>query len=127
MKKKSHKISQLERLQMQRIKLQSEANTHWSALDSHWDYLQDNLGSLVLASTINTAKSKLPPVIAGLIPSLGEKNIEEKNDSRSKPSRLSASTEVLLDLALDAVPFLFKGRKSVIIALVLKKIKNLFF
>ncbi len=126
MEKKSHKISQLERLHMQKIRLQAEANTRWSALDEHWDYLQNNLGSLVVASTISSIKSKLPPVIARLLPSPEEKNTAEVKPTQTKTSGLSATAEMLLDIALDSIPFLFKGRKSIIIALVLKKIKNLF-
>ncbi len=126
METKSHKITQLERLQMQRIKLHAEAEAHWSALDDQWDYLQDNLGSLMMGSAINAVKSKLPPVIAGLLPSSGGKSTDNKTMVKSKSSGLSATAESVLDMALDSIPFLIKGPRAVIIALVLKKLKKLF-
>lgn len=126
MAKKSPKISHIERLHIQKIRLKAEADTHLQALDNHWNYLQNNFGSLILDSTFRTIRSKLPPVFSGLFPSPEEK-YKDKKTAGSKSSNLAVTAGTLSDMALDVIPLFFKGRKPVIIAYVLRELKNLLF
>ncbi|GHS92058.1 hypothetical protein FACS1894174_06000 [Bacteroidia bacterium] len=126
MAKKSPKISYIERLHIQKIRLKAEADAHLQALDNHWDYLQNNFGALILGSAFQAVRSKLPPVFSGLFSTPEEKH-KDKKTAGNKSSNLAVTAGTLLDMALDVVPLFFKGRKPVIIAYVLRELKNLLF
>ncbi|MDR3061711.1 MAG: hypothetical protein LBU57_06320 [Dysgonamonadaceae bacterium] len=126
MAKQPTKISQIERLQIQKIKLTAEADSHLQALNEQWDYLQDNFGSLVWSSSLQAVRSKLPPVFASLLPSQEEKHKDKKIIDRKSPG-LAITAGTLFDIVLDAIPFFLKGRKPVIVAYALRELKNLLF
>jgi hypothetical protein len=126
MAKKPPKILHIERLRIQKIKWKSEADSHSQALNNYWDYLQNNFGHLILDSTFRTVRLKLPPVFSGLFPTPEEKH-KDKNAIGSKSPNPAVTIGTLLNMALDVIPLFFKGRKPVVIAYVLRELKNLLF
>ncbi len=116
MEKKSEKSSELERLHLEKMRLQKEADASLQRLDEQWDYLQSNIGSLLMGTVASTVKSKLPPPVQQVISSF------ESKDRK----RISPHVSSLIDKALDFVPLFFKGIKPLAIVFALKKIKKLF-
>ncbi len=124
MEMKKLKISHLQRLQMQRVRLQAESDARLEILDGHWEYLRDNFGSLMMGSASTAVRSNFPPAIRRFIPSFGKK---DENPPSGKPAPSGSVAGSLLDMALEVVPFVFKGARPAVAVFVLKKIKDFLF
>lgn len=123
--KENKTLSALEKLQLKKIRLQAEADQYAGRLDKHVDYLQNNFGMLLTNTVLTAVMSKLPPVVRNLLPLSGATAVPEQ--TRSEPQMEASILSVIADQALDILPLFFKGSKSMIIMMVLKQVKNLFF
>ncbi len=123
---KIHKITELEKLQLRKIRLKAEADVHVHALDEHFDYLQNNIGSLLVNSALTAAQSKMPPFLQGLLPVFLGGGSDRRPDRHSQVAVQSSKAGTMIDQVIEILPFLFKGAKPVILAFVLKKIRGFF-
>ena len=114
---KQTKLSELERLQLRRLKIQSELKAHEKSLDGNVYYIQHHFGSLVGNSTLSLVRSKLPPAIRRFIPETVPHNRKQADGENNK-------WDIIADQAIDTLPLLFKGVRPVIIAFLLKQAKK---
>jgi hypothetical protein len=114
----STKLTPLEVLQRQKIRLQTKSDALIDILEDNFDYLQHNMGALVGDSAVSAVVSKTPPFVQDL---LGRGDRYDNGEETSAFSRLA-----LLDGALDILPMFMKGPKGWIARFVLKQAKNLF-
>ena len=114
---KQAKLSELERLQLRRLKIQSELKVHEKSLDNTVDYIQHHFGSLVGNSTLSLVRGKLPPVVRQFVPGTISQNRRLSNSSNNK-------WDIIADQAIDTLPLLYKGASPVIIAFLLKRLKR---
>ena len=116
---KQPKLSELERLRLRRLKIQSELNIHEKSLENNIYYIQDNFASLVGNSTLSLVRSKLPPVVRQFVPEAIQHNRKRAGSSNK--------WDIITDQAIDTLPLLVKGIRPVIIAFLLKQVKKRFF
>ena len=111
---------------MQKIRLRAESDKYLQIMDSQWEYLQNNFGSLLIGMASNAVKSKMPVAMQRLLPAFEINDEQNKNKDSNVPVIMSFA-EAIADQALEAIPFFFKGIKPAVIAYVLRKIKELIF
>lgn len=109
-----NKLTPLKNLQRQKIRLQVKSDALVDVLEENFEYLQTNIGSLVVDSTMETITSKMPPFVQNLL-----------GKGEASPSSLKA--EGFVDKTLDILPFFMKGGKVIIVSFLLKKLKKLIF
>lgn len=117
----SKKISPLEALQKERIRLQLKSESLVAVIEEDFKYLQDNAPVLVGHAVTDVVVSKMPPFIQKLF---------KKKDSKKETHPLSlglSAYEQYADVALEFVPFIMKGSKGLIVTMLLKKLKDFFF
>lgn len=115
------KPSSIEALHKRKIQLQVKSDALTGVLDDNFQYLQDNLGSLLGQATVDAVSSKLPPFVQNL---LGKK--KETHQTASSPLAMNIHKYGdVIDKGLDMVPFFMKGAKGVIASFLLKQVKNL--
>lgn len=119
---KKNKLSALEKVQLEKIRLHSEVNNHAYLLDNRLNYLQNNFVHL-LGNTILGAFATKFPFIQSFMPDVSASS-EIKYKTRIQDNSVMAS---VADQAIDLLPILFKGSKPIIIAFLLKQVKRLFF
>jgi len=117
---KQAKLSELERLQLRRLKIQSELKVHVKSLDNNVHYIQHHFGSLLGNSTLSLVRGKLPPVVRQLVPGTIPHNRKLVNSGKNK-------WDIIADQAIDTLPLLYKGVRPVIIAFLLKRLKKWMF
>ncbi len=115
------KISELERLQLKRLKIQAELKIHEKSLENNFIYIQTHFGSLIGNSALSLVRGKLPTIIQQFIPTTLH------NDSPKQVSSGVSKWSIIADQAIETLPLLFKGMRPVIIALALKQVKKWFF
>lgn len=113
----STKLTPLEVLQRQKIRLQMKSDALFDILEDNFDYLQHNMGALVGDSAISAVVSKTPPFVQDLL-GRGDRQYGQETGAFSR--------QALLDGALDILPMFMKGPKGWIARFLLKQAKNLF-
>ena len=117
---KQPKLSELERLQLRRLRIQSELKVHEKSLDNNMNYIQQNFGSLVSNSTLSLVRNKLPPIVRQFVPDTISHHQKQVNNDGNK-------WNIIANQAIETLPLLFKGARPVIIAFLLKQVKKRFF
>lgn len=118
------KLSPLEALEKRKLYLQLKSDALVDVMDTNFQYVQDNLGSLIGQATTDAIISKLPPFVQNLL-GKGEKK-ESETPSLISTDNL-AKYDTYVESALDMLPMFFKGFKGVAITFLLKKAKDLIF
>jgi hypothetical protein len=118
----ANKLTPLEVLQKQKIRLQTKSEALADVLEENFDYLHHNIASLLGNSAADAAISKMPPLVQNL---LGKRNTEEYEDF--EPSQSTNKLAMLADGALSILPFFMKGPKGFVASFVMKNLKKMFF
>lgn len=118
---KKNKLSALEKVQLEKIRLHAEANNHAYILDHRINYLQSNFTHLLGNTLIAAAAAKFP-FIQNFIP---DKSSSSEIKLKTKTEGNNSIMSTVTDQAIDLLPLLFKGSKPIIVAFLLKQIKKI--
>jgi hypothetical protein len=109
------KLTPLEVLQKQKLRLQHKSDVLTERLENDFDYFQNNIGTILSNTAMKAIVTKTPPVIQSL---LGiNRNTETDSCSRSG----------LIAGALDVLPVFFKGPKQWIARFIIGQVKRWIF
>jgi hypothetical protein len=113
----STKLTPLEVLQRQKLRLQVKSEALTDTLEENLNYLQHNIGALLGNSAVTAVVSKTPPFVQDL---LGR---GERLSDGEQPGTLLSIAEA----GLDFLPLFLKGPKGFVAKLVLRQLKKIFF
>ena len=113
MKKKTP--MELLREEKEALEIRSEILIH--SLGDTLNYSQENIGSILRQSATEAILPMLPPFVRRIID--GKSHCPEENQLSASP------INSLADTVLNVLPFFFKGKKGVVVAFILKKLKNM--
>jgi len=116
----SKKPTPLEILQKQKIDLQVKSDALSAGIENHVKYLQQNFVPLLRAGLMEPVISKIPPPLQNLIGLFfpKEKQTLARNTSGHKTFQMIAGG------IAEITPFFVKGKKGVILSIILKKISK---
>jgi len=107
---------ELLREEKEMLEIKSEILVH--SLDDTLEYSRKNIGSILRKSAIGAILPMFPSFIRTMV---------ERNDCREE-SRVSQSpVSFFADTLLGLLPFVLRGKKGIIAAFILKKLKNKFW
>jgi hypothetical protein len=115
----STKLTPLEILQRQKMRLQMKSDALIDILEDNFEYLQYNFGSLVGDSAVSAIVSKAPPVVQNLL-GRGNRYDDDKLFSVNKLAWLAEG-------AMDFLPLFLKGPKGWIARFVLNQARKVLF
>lgn len=115
MKMKQNNITPLEALRNEKEILKNECSESEERLAEHWNYMTNNVGSLLFTSALTSIRNKL-----GFGPS---KHDDEESEESSGSSGVLKG---VLGGLLAASPFLWEMTQPMIMGYIMKKIKSLF-
>ncbi len=109
MKKKTNKMTGAQRLQYRKELLKGRICEQQKKLDSHFSYIQQNMGSVLLGITVAAFSRKLPLEFRSLI-SLFSNKEGEQNTSGIKTGKTMQMVKSLLPVLIEiALPFLLSA------------------
>ena len=115
----SKTLKPIEILQRRKIRLQVKADALTNILEENFVYLQENAVSLVGESTVNILLSKTPSFIQGLF---GRKKDDSTAEIETQSNLLKVNNLVVN--VLDVVPFFIRGKKGIIVSLIINLVKK---
>ncbi len=125
METKNHKMSELDRLQLEKKYLREQIAKQTELINNHFSYMQNNIGSLIVNSTVQGVESKLPSGVRSLLsPVLG---FITQKPQESKLKKIEKSSSPLLRTVTTVAPVVVDFMKPLIIGFVLKKVKKKLF
>lgn len=126
--KTNNKPTALERLELRRSKYQCEADECISSLDNNFDYLQENMASLLLRFSAKAIQSALPPFVQSLFSTTdnGRQNygdgniiIEDNDSDNGFFNKIKKQAIVILPIIIEEV-------KPILISMLMSKAKGMF-
>ncbi len=124
--KETKKLSALEKLKIEKLRLKAEEQVYIQSLDDNFSYLQDNLAALLFDAGVTAVKKKASPYISRFIGGSDNRLLSgnQKEELQGKDSILN----LLLDQIINIAPFFMKGGfKSLLVSFLLKQAKNFLF
>jgi len=115
MKKKTR--MELLREEKEVLEIRSEILIH--SLGDTLEYSRENIGVILRQSATEAVLPMLPPFVQRII---GAKSLCAEENPLS-----TSSVSSLADTVLSVLPFFFRGKKGVVVAFILKKLKSLFW
>lgn len=113
---KQKKIDALAALRLEKEALGLECSESEANLTMHWEYVRDNIGSLLLSNAIDTTWGKL---------GFGKKS-KSKDDQESNPKKGNGIWQGLFGSLFAMSPFIWEIIQPMIIGFGVKKVKSIF-
>jgi len=120
----SDKLTPLEVLQRKKSHLQDQFDAIASVLEKDVEYLRCNMGGLLGESAMFAVASKMPPFVQGLIMRGGQ---EKESSGEAEKLPVMAMLNLLMEGALNVIPFFVRGKKGMITAFLLRQAKRIIF
>jgi len=115
---KPKKLTHLEILQKQKIALQIKSEELTDAIENHAKYLQQHFAPLLRNSLMESAVSKIPLQLQNFAGTFFQK---EKKTNVSNSSIGMITQGIVIGIA-EIAPFFLKGKKGVLLSILLKQI-----
>ena len=116
----SKKLTPLEILQKQKIGLQTRSDELSVSIENHVKYLQQNFGSLLRDTLVESAVSKMPPRLRSLTGNFFQP--EKKTVARNSSGR-KITQKIAVGIA-EIAPFFIKGKKGAFFSIILKQVSK---
>lgn len=114
---KQNKLDALEALRIEKEDLREECSESEANLTEHWEYVRDNIGSLLLSSAIGSAKRKL-----GFGGSKNKVQVDDEDQHSNSKGWLQGLTGGLFAIS----PFIWEIIQPMMIDYGIKKVKSIF-
>lgn len=111
----------MELLQKERVALEIRSELLINSLENTLEYSKENLGSILRVSVMEAVLPTLPSFVQRMI-------FPKETSTRSRENNQFTAGPVgfLAEGVLSILPFLLKGKKGIIVAFILKKLKDKF-
>jgi len=116
---RSKKLTPVEILQKQKVEVQAKSDELGKTIENRVRFVQQNFVSLLRNSVVESAISKMPPLLQGFAGSLLLK--EKKTNIRDSSPLYKVVQGIAIGIA-EIAPFFFKGKKGAIVAVLLRQI-----
>jgi hypothetical protein len=123
----SDSLCLLEILQRQKSQLQQRSNALTGRLEEDFEYLRHNIVFLLGEGAVFAVASKMPPFVQGLMKGLIRGGSVKEFSGELEKSKITVMLKLLMEGAVNIVPFFLKGKKGFVAAFLLKQLKRAFF
>lgn len=118
---KQNKLDALSALRLEKEVLREECTESETNLVMHWEYVRDNVGSLLLSSAISSTRRKL---------GFGSKKAKAKTDSSIDNENIKSDSKGIFQIVTGGLfaisPFIWDIVQPALINFVMKKVKSIF-